>query len=169
MDVLDLHEVRVEDEVGVAALCSHFSVLHDDDVVGEVHEVNSVGHQDSRLLLHEAGKDLVKDVLAHVRVKSRDWVVHNEHIRAVVDGPSKSKSCFLATRKVDAFLTDFSLITSWHDCKIWLELAGQDGLNVLFLVKLCAKEDVVAELAVLDPSLLLTVASSAMDSHWAVS
>ena len=130
MDVLDLHHVRVEDEFFVATLGRHLAVLHDDDVVGEMHEVDGVSHQDSRLFLHQADKDLVEDRLAHVWVQCRDRVVHDEQVRALVHSASEGESGLLTSREVDSFLTDLSLVTSWHDCEVRLELARENRLNV---------------------------------------
>ena len=70
VDVLDLHHVGVEDEVGVASLSLDLTLFHDHDVVSEMNEVNCVSGQDSGLVLHDASENLVKDTLAHMRVQS---------------------------------------------------------------------------------------------------
>ena len=63
----------------------------------------------------------------------------------------------MASRKIDALLTNFSQVSCWHVSKIRLELASKNSLDVASLVELAAEEDVVAEFVVLDPGLLLTV------------
>ena len=69
VDVLHLHQVWVKDKFIVASLCLDLSILHDNDVVSEVNEVDCVSDENSCLSLHQTDEDLVKDSLANVAVK----------------------------------------------------------------------------------------------------
>mmetsp|Transcript_27885 Transcript_27885/g.34620 ORF Transcript_27885/g.34620 Transcript_27885/m.34620 type:complete len:305 (+) Transcript_27885:2083-2997(+) len=101
-------------------------------------------------------------------VQRRDRVVHDQHVGALVDGAGQSHSRLLPARKVDALLADLSCVARRHDRQVGLELAGHDGLHVLLLVEVSAEEDVFAQLAVLDPGLLLAEAGRAVHADGAL-
>ena len=48
-------------------------------------------------------------------------------------------------------------------------MAGEHGFDVLALVELTAKADIVTEFAILDPVLTLNETSSASDCYWTLS
>lgn len=152
----------------IRALSDNISLFHDDNIVSQVDEFNSMSHKDAGLSFHQATKYLIKDVFSNMRVKRRDWVIHDENIRALVNSTSKCNSSLLTTREIDTLLTNLSLVTSWHDSKIRLKLAGHHGLDVLPLIEIRAEKNVLAKLAILNPSLLFAEACGAIGGDGAV-
>ena len=80
MDVHDFLHVFVVLELLVRALGEDFTLLHDDDSVSEMDEVDSMSHKDAGFVFEKSLEDLHEDLLANVSIKGRDWIVHEHDI-----------------------------------------------------------------------------------------
>jgi len=161
MDLLHLEHVGVTGELLVGTLCLDAAVVHDNDVVSQMNELNGVGHQDPCFAAHQSNEDLLKNLFAHVGVEGGNGVIHNEDVRTLVDGPCERDPCLLTSREVDAFFADLCRVAGRHYGNVGLQLARCDRLYIPELVKLASEEDVFANLPILDPGLLFAVASLA--------
>ena len=75
MDFLDLKNVRMALEMAIRALRLDPAFVHDHNMISKMDEVNSMGNQDSSLVVHEADNNLLKDGLAHFLIKGRYRVI----------------------------------------------------------------------------------------------
>ena len=139
VDCLDLFHVLVFLEFFERTLGFDLPILHDDDFVGQVNEVDSMSNEYPRLMLEQTFEHLIEDFFAHISVKCRDGVVHDYGACVLVDGASKAQSGFLTSGEVDAPFSDFSVISCHENFEVVLELAGQDGFHVSTLVHFKAK------------------------------
>lgn len=80
--------------------------------------------QDSRLVFERALEHLLEDLFTNVGIKCRYRIIHHNDVGIGVDGARQTDTCLLTTRQVDAFLTDFSLVTTWENGEIALQLAS---------------------------------------------
>lgn len=101
-------------------------------------------------------------------VKRRDRIIHKQHVGSRINSARQRDSCLLATGQVDAFLANFSIVTGRHNLEIRLQLACHDGLHVPALFKFLAEKYIFAELAVLNPWLLLTETCRAVNGDGAL-
>ena len=97
VNLLNLIHVRMALKLFVRALSLDSSIFQNDHIVSKVDELNSMSDQNPRAVFHQTAKDLIEDLFTHVRVQGRDRVVHDENVRTLVNGTSKSDSRFLAS------------------------------------------------------------------------
>ena len=166
---MNLSHVWVVFQFTVGALCNDSSLIHNDNLVSQVHEIDGVSHQDSSLLLENALEDFGKDLLASLGIQCRDWVVHKDHIWPLVDGSGKTDSCFLASREIDSLFTNFSHITCRHKRDISFQLASHNSFNIFPLIRFTSEADIVSQVCILDPVLALNKSSRPSDSDWTAS
>ncbi len=58
----------------------NFTFFHYNDFVGQMKKVNCVSDKDARFFANHALENLLEDFLSHVRIKGRNWIVHNVDI-----------------------------------------------------------------------------------------
>ena len=61
-----------------------------------------MGHQDDGLPSEHLLKALLKDILPHVGVQGREWVVQQVELTVRVDGPGQADPLLLPPREVEA-------------------------------------------------------------------
>src|SRR5699024_9470198 len=83
-----------------------------------------------------------------------EGVVEEEEVGVRVASPSYADPLLLATGQVDAFLTNFTLISASQHLQIGSQCTGLYYLVVFALVERQSEEDVTANGQVLNPSLL---------------
>ena len=167
MNLLGLDHIRIILQLSVGALGLNSTVLHYDYVVRHLHDLDGMGCQDARLVLHQSEKDLLADIFADLYIQGGDRVVHDKDVWSLVDRSGQGEPGFLPAGQVDTFLANLCHVSCRHDLEIWLQLAGKDRLYISPFVKVAAKQHVVAQLAVLDPRLLLVKSSRSVDGDGA--
>ena len=76
-----------------------------------------MGHQDDGLPSEHLLKALLKDILPHVGVQGREWVVQQVELTVRVDGPGQAAPLLLPPREVEAPLPN--LWTGSQRCRVW--------------------------------------------------
>mmetsp|Transcript_31387 Transcript_31387/g.38943 ORF Transcript_31387/g.38943 Transcript_31387/m.38943 type:complete len:209 (+) Transcript_31387:2443-3069(+) len=143
----------------------NLAVFQNADAVSKVQKVNGMRYKDPRLLLEHPLEDMLENLFAHIGIKGRDRVVHHDDISISINSPCQAHTRLLATRQVDAFLTNFCLVSSWQDIKITLQLARFNRLLVALSVIWVGKSDIVLDSLVLDPRSLLNVGDGATNLY----
>ena len=156
IDLLKLLEYFVLLHFLVGSLSCDFSLIHHNDFISHVEEINSMCYQNSCLTLEHTVDNILHDVHSDVSVKCRDWVIQQIDIFLLIDGSGKSKSGLLSTTQVDSFLSNFSKITTLHDFKVSLKLTILDCVYVFVMVQLSIVENVISKCLILNPWFLLS-------------
>lgn len=93
----------------VAPICYHLPLLHDDDLVGPVQILHSVGGHDDRLVPQVLQDGLLHQELAHVHVHCAQDVVQQVDVLVRVERPGQTDPRLLASRQVHSFLSDLGV------------------------------------------------------------
>jgi len=88
-------------------------MIHDDNPVTQMDEVNSVSRKNPGLLLAYSIKDLLENVLSDSCVECRNGVIHQQEVSVCVNRSCKTNSRFLSSGKVNTLFTDLGLISTW--------------------------------------------------------
>lgn len=140
-----------------------------DDFVSQVEEVNCVSSQDSGLTLAHTSDDFFEYSLTNLGIKSRDWVIKEHNVSVLVHSSGECNTGLLATRKIDALLSELSVNTSLQVLQIVSELASFDSsIESLFVVR-SSKENGFFDGLVLNPGLLLRERHATADLDWVIS
>ena len=99
----------------------------------------------------------IEQLLADVHVDGRQRVVQKVEICLAVRSARHGHSLSLATRQVDAPLSDFGLVARWQHLEVRLECAGIEHRVVSRIIEWLAEQDVVPESGVLNPRSLCHV------------
>lgn len=135
----------------------NLTILEDTDAIGKVKEINSMGHQDACLIFKHPHEYVLEDFLSHISIECRNRIIHHNYVCIGIYGTCQTASSFLPTRKVDTFLTDFSLISSYKNLEVAFKLARLQRLLVALRIELIAENNVVFNCLVLNPGALLNV------------
>ena len=76
--------------------------------------------------------DFLKDVFTDVGIYSAQWIIHQVHIRVVVDCPGQSHSVFLSTTQVYSLKLTVAHINTLHNQEL---IVGINHLSHLFMLK----------------------------------
>lgn len=144
-------------EFVVGALCGDRALVHDDNVVGLVDEVNGVRCQDSGFALQCAVDDIGHDLTPYLRVQGRNGIVHEVYVAVLVNGARQADSRLLPAAEIDAALSDLRHVAGLELVEVTLQLAVLDGVDVLRGVQGLVVENVLADHFVLDPGNLVGV------------
>lgn len=118
IDVQHFNQMGVVLEFFEGAVCLHLAILHNDDTVCEMQEVNSMGHKHPGAVLEKTLKHFLEDKFPDVGIERRDGIVHEDNVVLRVDGPRETNSSFLPARQIYALFSDLCHISCWQNSEV---------------------------------------------------
>ena len=158
------HELVVGTNFRNLALLQH----HDLVSLGKI--LQRVGNQQPCALAEHPGRseDLLEERGSDVVIHGGERIVEKVDIRGGVNGPGDGHTLLLPAGEGHAPFADHGHVARGEDLQVGFELGDAEALSVLFLVVRLAKEDVVLDGGVEDPSLLGDVRDAPAHFHVAV-
>lgn len=80
LDLLDLLEVSAAADLFVAALLDDFAPFHNDNVIGELREMDGVRDEDARAAVQIAEQSFADDIVGDVCVDSAEQVIEEINV-----------------------------------------------------------------------------------------
>jgi hypothetical protein len=154
LDLLDLLEVSAAADLFVAALLDDFAPFHNDNVIGELREMDGVRDEDARAAVQIAEQSFADDIVGDVRVDSAEQVIEEIYVPISVECPRKTNTRLLPARKSHAFLAQHRLQPVGQTAQVVLQTREFHGLRQSRLVLRGRHQNVVFDAAAENPRLL---------------
>jgi len=150
-----LLEVWVRLDLFIGAFKLNLTILQADYRISVRQKVKIMADQDTSFFGQFAHHDLFEDSFLNSVVYGSQGVIHQDALFVCVYGACQADASFLAVFQVDALFSDLSLVTTWQQIKVSLQLANLDCLLVLHRIVSRTKQDVFLDSLILDPGTLL--------------
>jgi hypothetical protein len=119
----------------MVALANDLSLVHQNDVVSPLKEVDSVGDKNTCAVFQATKVYVFDDLVADVSVECRNRIIHQIYVLVLVERTAKTQSGFLATRKVDASFTNLCLIALPLHQNVAFEFAELHSVDILLWIE----------------------------------